>query len=75
MWHFPGFWFLLFALYTMLRYSTPLSAVIESHNLDHHLNAGDTQVYISLAMLHPSHSLSLLSDCLQDIFYWINDGK
>ena len=37
-------WPLLFTLYKM-----PLSCVIKSHNLDHHLCAADTQIYISLA--------------------------
>ena len=30
-------------------YTTPLSSVIQAHNLDHHLDADDTQIYLSLA--------------------------
>ena len=46
MWHSPGFCVghLLFTFYAI-----PLSSVIQSQYLDHHVYANDTQVYISLA--------------------------
>ena len=58
-WHSPGFCvgYLLFTLHNI-----PLSAVIQSHNLDHHLYAKDTQVYISLATSDASRPLSQLND-------------
>ena len=61
---------LLFTLYT-----TPLSSVIQNHNLDHHLYADDTYIYISLATSDTNRSLNQLSDCLQDIFLWMTDSK
>ena len=61
---------LLFTLCT-----TPLSSVIQNHNLDHHLYADDTQIYISLATSDTNRSLNQLSDCLQDIFLWMTDSK
>ena len=61
---------LLFTLYT-----TPLSSVIQNHNLDHHLYADDTQIYISLATSDTNRSLNQLSDCLQEISLWMTDIK
>ena len=50
----------LFTLYT-----TPLSSVIQSHNLDHHLYADDTQICVSLTTPDTCRSLNQLRDCLQ----------
>ena len=58
---------LLFALYT-----TPLS---KNHNLDHHLYADDTQIYISLATPDTNRSLNQISDCLHEIFLRMTDSK
>ena len=61
---------LLFTLYT-----TPLSSVIQSHNLDHHLYADDTQIYVSLATPDTCRSLNQLRDCLQDVSLWMKNSK
>ena len=61
---------LLFTLYT-----TPLSSVIQSHNLDHHLYADDTQIYVSLTTPDTCRSLNQLRDCLQDVSLWIKNSK
>ena len=60
---------LLFTLYT-----TPLSSVIQGHNLDHHLYADDTQIYISLTTPDACRSLNQLRDCLQDVL-WMKNCK
>jgi len=60
---------LLFTLYT------PLSSLIHSHKLHHHLNADYTQVYISLAIADTDLSLKQLDDCLSDISGWMTNNK
>ena len=60
----------LFCLYT-----TSLSQVISNHNLSHHLYANDTQVYISLSQSNAQESVSTLSDCLNDILFWMESSK
>ena len=61
---------LLFTLYT-----TPLSSVIQSHNLDHHLYADDTQIYVSLPTPDTCRSLNQLRDCLQDVSRWMRNSS
>ena len=61
---------LLFTLHT-----TPLSSVIQSHNLDHHLYADDTQIYVSLTTTDSCLSLNQLRHCLQDVSLWMKNSK
>ena len=73
MWRPPGFSSGSFAFFTL--YTTPLSSVIQGHNLDHHLYVDDTQIYISLTTSDTCHSLNQLSDCLQDVSLWMKHCK
>ena len=61
---------LLFTLYT-----TPLSSVIQIHNLDHHLYADDTQIYVSLTTPDTCRSLNQLRDCFHDVSLWMKNSK
>jgi len=61
---------LLFTLYT-----TPLSWLIHSHKLYHHLYGDDTQVYISLSTTDTDLSLKQLGDCLRDISGWMTNNS
>ena len=62
---------LFFTLYT-----TPLSSVIQTHNLGPPpLYADDTHIYLSLATPDTNCSLNQLRDCLQNIFNWMTDSK
>ena len=61
---------LLFTLYT-----TPLSYVIQRHNVKHHLYAVDTQIYLSLSLKNPDISLEILTKCLQDVSSWMSSSK
>jgi len=56
-------------------YTTPLSSLIRSRKLDHHLYADDTQVYISLSTADIDLSLKQLGDCLSDISGWMTNSK
>jgi len=57
---------LLFVMYT-----TPLSTLVSSLSLNHHLYADDTQLFLSF---HPSHfhsNISHLQNALQQITSWM----
>jgi len=60
----------LFTLYT-----TPLSSLIHSHTLNHHLYLDDTNVYISFSTADTDPSLKQLRDCLSDISGWMANNK
>ena len=55
--------------------TTPLSSVIQNHNLDHHLSADDTKIYVSLTTPDTCRSLIQLRDCLQDGSLWMKNSK
>ena len=61
---------LLFTLYT-----TPLSYVIQRHNVKHHLYADDTQIHLSLSLKNPDISLEIFTKCLQDVSSWMSSRK
>ena len=61
---------LLFTLYT-----TPLSTVIQSHNLHHYFYADDIQIYVSLTTSDTCCSLNQLRDCLQDVSLWMRNSR
>ena len=57
-----------FLLFTLLH------SVIQTLNLDHHLYAGDIQIYLSLATLDTNCSLNQLKD-YQNVFHWMINSK
>ena len=61
---------ILFTLYT-----APLSHVIAEHDVEHHLYADDTQMYISLSGSEASESLTNLKSCVTDVFTWMTISK
>ena len=61
---------ILFTLYT-----APLSQVIAQHDVEHHLYADDTQMYISLSGSEALESLSDWKFCVTDVFTWTTNSK
>jgi len=57
---------LLFVMYT-----TPLSALISSCSLNHHLNEDDTQLFLSFLPTHLDSSIDHLHNALDRISSWI----
>ena len=51
--------------------TTPLSTLISSLSLDHHLYADDTQLFFSFHPLNFDSSISHLQDALQHISFWM----
>ena len=60
----------LFPLYT-----TPLSAIIFSFDINYHLFADDTQIYMSLSVSSAKESLEKLQHCLLGVSAWMTESK
>ena len=61
---------ILFTLYT-----APLSHVIAEHDVEHHLYADNTQIYISLSGSEALESLAVLKACVTGVFTWMTNSK
>ena len=62
-------------LYFLPLYADPLGHVIAEHDVEHHLYADDTQIYISLSGSEALESLTDLESCLTDVFTWMTNSK
>ena len=56
-------------------YSTPLSAIISSFDINHHLYANNTQIYMSLSVSNAKESLEKLQHCLLGVSAWMTGSK
>ena len=56
-------------------YTTPLSAIISSFDINHYLYADNTQMYMSLSVSIAKESLEKLLQCLMGVSAWITRSK
>ena len=57
-------------------YTTPLSgAIIFSSDINHHIYADDTQIYMSLSVSNAKESLAKLQHCLMGLSAWMTGSK
>ena len=62
---------LLFTLFT-----SPISTIISKFpNINYHLYADDTQIYISLTPSNITTAVPVLQNCLIEIQAWMNDNR
>lgn len=60
-------------LYTL--YTTPISNIISSYNLDNHLFADDTQIYFPVTEETSTEIISRVETCMYDISVWMKVNK
>ena len=60
-------------LYTL--YTQPLGALIRKHNVEFHMYADDTQLYMSTFPGDQSLMLKTMEECVYDVKSWMNDNK
>jgi len=58
-----------------IMYTTPLSTLISSLSVDHHLYADDTQLFFSFHPVNFDSSISHLQDALQHISSWMTANR
>ena len=55
--------------------TTPLSAIISSFDINHHLYADETQIYMSLSVSNAKESLEKLQQYLIGVSAWMTGSK
>ena len=60
-------------LYTL--YTTPLGDLIKTHNVNYHMYADDTQLYLSIEPPNISVLINNLEKCISDVKVWMLNNK
>ena len=60
-------------IYTL--YTTPLGNIIRNHNLNYHMYADDTQLYLSIEPTNVHTLIHSLENCIKDVKNWMSDNK
>ena len=60
-------------MYTL--YTTPLGNIIRNHNLNYHMYADDTQLYLSIEPTNIHNLVHSLENCIKDVKNWMCENK
>ena len=60
-------------IYTL--YTTPLGNIIRNHNLNYHMYADDTQLYLSIEPANIHDLIFSLENCIKDVKNWMTANK
>ena len=58
-----------------ILYTTPISTIISSFDINHHLYADDTQMYMSLSISNVKESFKMLQHCVMAVSAWMTGSK
>ena len=56
-------------------YTTPLGNIIKKHDLNYHVYADDTQLYLSIEPSNVSDIVFALENCIRDVKSWMLENK
>ena len=56
-------------------YMIPIGSIMSHHNIDFHIYADDTQLYVSFDLSNPSVALDHMNLCISDLRMWMIRNK
>ena len=56
-------------------YTIPLDAIMRHYNIERHIYADDTQLYLTIDIDSPYEALHTIHNCISDIQSWMIDNK
>lgn len=55
-------------------YSSPIGDICRQHNIEYHLYADDTQLYLSFSLSDQATAINQIELCIENIRQWMNDN-